>query len=417
MTEFVDPRSNPEPPPRTSREPAAHGEELRGLVELCLAGRVYDAERWIQDGRPIQALTYRRPRKAAVISPLRTVIRRRHRDIVLLFLCNGYRLDLENEYGDSVLDEALEARAFDILDILLKWGADPTKVRAGNVVDTYKTDLIDMFWRAGVDYTADPGFVFSLAHTVNKPLYGWLRRNRSDKRLQDALDVALLEAVIEERELPARLLLWAGADPHRKVPMARELGPLDAWEDDGLFSSAEAAISFGRHEMFDLMRIESMPDLDAQAASAHDSWTLKKVVALRAPSDWSEVILAFIRQLCWPHRTGSSWDARDALRFIEFNGGKLTTVPPDQMRYLRRELLEVRGDDDFLWLLRWLKREKNSEPALYEEVTRTAAMRQKLEALNAGTRYLSPSLKMSRANDRRRRSGERRQKTGPSARE
>jgi len=28
MLPFVDPRSNPEPPARVSREPAAHGEEL-----------------------------------------------------------------------------------------------------------------------------------------------------------------------------------------------------------------------------------------------------------------------------------------------------------------------------------------------------------------------------------------------------
>ena len=41
-----------------------------------------------------------------------------------------------------------------------------------------------------------------LAHTVNKPLYGWLRRNRSDQRLQDALDMALLEAITEDREVP-----------------------------------------------------------------------------------------------------------------------------------------------------------------------------------------------------------------------
>ena len=58
------------------------------------------------------------------------------------------------------------------------------------MIDTYRTDLIDRFWKAGFDYTADPEFASYLAHTVNKPLYGWLRRNRSDQRLQDALDVA-----------------------------------------------------------------------------------------------------------------------------------------------------------------------------------------------------------------------------------
>jgi hypothetical protein len=408
MAEFVDPRSNPEPPARVSREPAAHGEELRELVQLCSAGRVYDVERWIQEGRPLQASTYQRPRRASVVSPLLAAIRSKHRDVVLLLLCNGYRLDLEANAWNSVLDEALSVRAFDILDLLLKWGADATAVDAQSVVDTYKSDLIDRFWRAGADYTADPQFVRYLAYTVNKPLYGWLRRNRSDQRVQDALDVALLEAVVEDRELPVRLLLWAGADPHRKVPMARDLGQPDAWAEGAFWSSAEAAITFGRHQLFDLMRIEAMPGLDAQASHAHDSWTLRKLVALRPPSDWSDVILAFIRQMCPPWGGGSPWDARDALQFIAASGGKLTTVPPDQISYLRRELLDLRTADDFLWLLRWLKKEQHCDPAIYEELTRTTAVRKKIEALNAGARYLTPHQKMSRAAERRRGAAERR---------
>ena len=88
-----------------------------------MAGRVYDVERWIQDGRTIQALAYKRPKKPAVASPLRTVIRKKHRDLALLFLCNGYRLDLESDEGNSVLDEALKVRAFEILDLLLTWGS------------------------------------------------------------------------------------------------------------------------------------------------------------------------------------------------------------------------------------------------------------------------------------------------------
>ena len=400
MTEFVDPRSNPGPPARVCREPAAHGEELRDLIHLCLTGRVYDVERWVQRGRPIQALHYKRPRKPAVVSPIRTAIRKNHRDLVLLLLCNGYRLDLEASYRDSVLDEALTMRAFDILDLLLEWGADPTNVSTYNVVDTYKTDLIDRFWKAGVDYSVDPEFGLYLAHTANKPLYGWLRRNRSDQRLQDALDMALLEAVTEDEELPVRLLLWAGANPHRKVPTIRELGRPDAWDEYAVFSSATAAITFGRHQLFDLLRIGAMPDLEAQFSWAHDSWTLKKLVAIRLPSSWSEIILAFIGRLWRPFGFDSAWDVRDALGFIASSGGKLVTVSPDQLSYLRHVLLKIRETDAFLWLLRWLKNERHCLPAIYEEVTRTASMRQKIEALNAGGRYLSPSRKTARANSR-----------------
>jgi hypothetical protein len=415
MPEFVDPRSNPEPPTRVFRQPAAHGEELRDLIQLCSGGHVYDAERWLLDGRPIQALTYDRPGKPSVVSPLRTAIRKKHRDLVLLLLCNGYRLDLEPSEGNSVLDEVLQVRAFDILELLLKWGADPTEVEACNVVGTYQANLIDWFWRAGVDYTKDPEFVWSLAHTVNKPLYGWLRRNRSDQRLQDALDVALMQAVVDGEELPPRLLLWAGADPHRKVPMARDLGRADAWDPETTWSSAEAAISWGRCGLFDLMRVATMPDLEVQVSHTHDSRTLKALVALRTPSDWSEIILAFIHEFCWKFRPGGSWDAREALRFIESSGGRLTSVPPDRVRYLRRGLLDVREAGDFLWLLRWLKKEMNCEPAIYTELTRTTAMRQKMDALGTGAHYVTPHQKMSRAAERRRRAAERNKKLRPRA--
>jgi hypothetical protein len=325
--------------------------------------------------------------------------------MALLLLCNGYRLDLEENDRGTVLDEALTNRSFEIMEMLLKWGAEPTKVKGQSVLDTYRADLIGRFWQTGVDYTDDPEFPAYLAHTVNKPLYGWLRQNRSDQRLQDALDVALFEAVFEEKELPARLLLWAGADPHRRVPMVRDLYDPDAWNQESLMSSAEAAISFGKHRLVGHLRISTMPDLEAQVAHAHDSTVLKMLVALRRPADWSGAILEFMRQFYIRYRN-SSWDARDALRFIEANGGRLTTIPSDQVRYLRRGLLEV-PEDDFTWLLKWLKKEKNCEPAVYQELTRTLAMRQKTAALADGTRYLSPSVKMSRANERRRRAAER----------
>jgi hypothetical protein len=411
VTDFIDPRSNPEPPPLVSREPAAHGDALRELLHLCSAAQIYDVERWIQEGRPIQALTYKRPKRAAVISPLRAAIRRKQSDLVLLFLCNGYRMDLEVDAAGSVLDEALRIRAFEILELLLKWGADPVRVSAEEVVDTYRTDLIERFWQAGVDYTADSEVISYLAHTVNKPLYGWLRQHRSDQRVQDALDIALLEAVDRDEELPARLLLWAGANPHRKVPMLRDMGQPDAWMEAAFYSSAEAAIAFGRHRLLDHLRIKEMPELDDQAASAHDTWMLKKLVTLKPPWDWSPVILAFIRRFCSRYGSSSSWDAREALRFIASSGGKLTTVPPGELRYLRSHLLEVSSADDFNWLLKWLRNPKNCEAALFVELMRTPAVKRKLEAAATGAACLSPSQKMSRANDRRQRARLRAQKS------
>src|SRR5438105_523395 len=145
MTAFIDPRLHPDPPARVSREPVTNGEELRELAQLCRAGRVYDVEHWIQQGRPIQALSYKTANKRTVETPLRAAVRTKHRDLALLLLCNGYRLELESTGWDSVLNEALENRSFELFELLLKWGADPKSVDLGTLFDTYKSDLFERF--------------------------------------------------------------------------------------------------------------------------------------------------------------------------------------------------------------------------------------------------------------------------------
>ena len=381
------------------------------VARLCFAGRVYEVERWIQAGRPLQALTYKVPKKPMVVSPLRAAIRRKRTDVVLLLLCNGYRLELEVEFPRSVIDEALENGRLDIVELLLTWGADATNVQAEKVLSTFRTDLIDRFWRSGVDFTDDPGFIRYLATTVNKPLHGWLRRNRStNPRLQAALDCALLEAVTEDEELPAHLLLWAGAQPHRKVPHGHTLDDFDSWQPDELISSAEAAIIYGRQRLFERLRVAEMPDLEAQVAHAHDCSTLKRLVALRAPSDWSVVILVIIHRMTWSR--GAAWDEQEALRFNALSGGRLVRADADEIRGLRRQLLELRAED-FAWVVKWLRQEKHCERTIFYELTRTAAMQQKLDALAAGARYIPPSQKMSRANKRRQRAAKR-EANGPS---
>ena len=93
----------------------------------------------------------------------------------------------------------------------------------------------------------------------------------------------------------------------------------------------------------------------------------------------------------------------------------MVAISPDQMRRLRSVLLEVPEAELFLWLLRWLRNEKHCEPAIYEELTGTTAMRQKMETHGAGARYLTPSQKMSPAIGRRRAAAERGSRVVPSS--
>ena len=82
---------------------------------------------------------------------------------------------------------------------------------------------------------------------------------------------------------------------------------------------------------------------------------------------------------------------------------------------MRRDLLEARQPADFFWLLKWLKKEKNCDPALYNHLTKVDSVRQKVAALNAGERYYTSSQQRARAAERRRQSALRKAKTDSAA--
>jgi hypothetical protein len=95
-------------------------EDLRALHQMCREGRLYDVERWIADGKPLQLapeaiLKGTRPKTA-----LQIVLESGQHSLASLLLKSGYRLDLERY---APLDQTLRARRWDLFDLLLQWGA------------------------------------------------------------------------------------------------------------------------------------------------------------------------------------------------------------------------------------------------------------------------------------------------------
>ena len=101
----------------------------------------------------------------------------------LLLLCNGYDPNLEPR---SPLDVALRSRRWDLLDLLLDWGADPLQVNRGELFDTYNSELWTRFQALGMDLYAGHALASALAHhTSNKPLFGFVKHQRErDPRMQ-----------------------------------------------------------------------------------------------------------------------------------------------------------------------------------------------------------------------------------------
>src|SRR5947208_7504357 len=123
MDAFIDPRD--QVTPGLSKSPArttTDREELTELHRLCREGRLYDVERWIRVGRPVQIAQGTPVKRARATSALEIGVHAGNHALVLLLLSNGYD---PNQELPSPLDLALRARRFDLVSLLLEWGTAP----------------------------------------------------------------------------------------------------------------------------------------------------------------------------------------------------------------------------------------------------------------------------------------------------
>jgi hypothetical protein len=98
-SQFVDPRESPlkskaTVSARTTDEPTA----LTELHRLCRENRIYDVERWIAAGNPLQ-MAAGSERKGQTTSALEIALEARNHALVLLLLCNGYDPNLERKWS------------------------------------------------------------------------------------------------------------------------------------------------------------------------------------------------------------------------------------------------------------------------------------------------------------------------------
>jgi len=378
---YTDPRSNPQPPFTGERPtPAREAIEIAELIQLCSAGRIYDVERWIQSGKPTHAETYRGRGNRRIHSPLEIALETNQYDLALLLLANGFPLDSGDE---SLLDCALRDLKTEFFDLLLAWGADPLRVDVDTILGTYEAELYERFWQLGVDFTRDHELARTLSdHSSNRPAYSWARKHGDDPRIARELAIALVHAVAENRERAVALLMWAGTDSHRRAPDFRWLRDDD--EDDSTQSSAiSTAVIYGYGHLLPTLKPKpDRDDFEELWSWACDEFTIDYLAKIRKPTDWSRVLLRNLRRVI-----SSYGHSNEAMRCIEkltmAHDARLTTVDPDEITWLRREMVKCSNDSNCRWVLRWMSYSETCDPAVYAELTRTPSMRAKASAVHA----------------------------------
>jgi len=296
-------------------------------MELCRTGRIYEVERWIVQGKPLQVAHLPKITPRSSRTPLEITIDTGQQDLALLLLSNGYQPQLEPEFS---INRGLRKKRWGIVRLLIQWGVDPRQVDPRTVLDSYDRDMFELFWEAGVDYTQDGLLATYLAFTgSNRPLYGWVRRHRDEPRIASAMIQALLKAFLEDHDRAACMLLWAGADPHRLC--APEDFGLDEEDENEPRTALEQAVCYGKGKYLKkIMHLDpTRDDLERISRFVCDGEAVDALVEHWSSKDYSQAIVGNIRRMSYGL---SQWESQSekCLKRIAFHGGRLNRLgmPP-----------------------------------------------------------------------------------------
>ncbi len=381
MNRFIDPRTNPDPsadrpPARTTGDP----EQLEELHRLCREGRLYDVERWIAEGRPLQPAeppTGGARRKKTV---LETALKQQNHALTLLLLCNGYDPNLEPR---CALDTACDLRRADLAELLLDWGADPRRVDLGRLFDTYERPLFERFYHLGVDFTAGHALARALGyHSSNKPLFGFAKRYReTDPLIRRELDMALAQHASTGNERGALLCLWAGGDPHATVPALPYFEDSPPYEDDEeeVYTAVAAACGGGHAALLERFAPDpARDDFEALFLSARNAETVELLARQALPTDVTAVVRGLVESSGWYVEVS---DAAGALRRLFELGVRWEEAPSKAVGEVRRSLLQAR-DHVFKELVQTLATADYCSAEIRRELARTPAFQKRLQAVD-----------------------------------
>lgn len=207
------------------------------LVELCKAGRLFDVQRWIAEGKPVNMPPHHKGTRP--LAPLDYAIDRGFHSLLQVLLEAGALQEPEGHC--SPMHRALAARRFDMVQLLVEYGFDPKSIDMTDVFETWDAGMMEYFIDRGADIHTGHPFASALCNRIRTALTVYKKRRERDESLQEQADIALRHHCFEGNEKWVSLMLWAGADPWKGGPSS----PGSDSDEDGL-SAIEYAI-IGNH--------------------------------------------------------------------------------------------------------------------------------------------------------------------------
>lgn len=367
---------------------AGSKEEIEPLLALCKAGRLFDVQQWITDGKPVN-LPPRLVKGRQVKAPLDVAMEMGFHSLVEVLLRAGAIQEPAAGYG-SPIAQALQARRLDIVELLVDHGADPRAVDMAQVLDSWDPKVFNFFISRGADVVKGQPFAYAFCHRVRTALYAFKDLSAQRPELMEQANIALRHHCKAGDMKWVSLLLWVGADPLKPGPDEPSRDAVDDGTEDvdtnddvyrGLSALGYAAL-YQHFEVFKLKpvrtQLENLQEADFMAYLNRGEGVdiLRRLLEKGwTPNDQenggSSILSRFVDSLNWSGRWSRSVDlwpsistrrkfdtseARDTMKAIHIlakHGARWVPNDKNAIAQTRRSLMQMTVDYtiEFVWIM------------------------------------------------------------------
>jgi hypothetical protein len=332
--------------------------EAKELVRLCRAGKLYEIEKWINDGKSLDiSAAIKRGRQRSF---LEIAVKIGFHSLVELIA----KREISQSAKDAALRDAVSLRRLDLVELLLANGADTKSVSLADVLLTWEPTLIRLFLDRGANPIKGRPFAEAFGAKVRTALRPFVEYKRAHPELaaalQEQLDCALRHFCSEGDLKWVSLLMWAGGDPRSRGPRLEK----EYTEDPECYTSGieEACYSENLHVLKRLKPDSSRDNLTElldRAAIWGRKATLEYLLEIGAnPNDkangGSSALDTVLRHFNSVRSDAYSWKrlkskydvsrSLDCVRVLLAHGAIWNPEEPYDLNCLRRTLLECEPD-------------------------------------------------------------------------
>ncbi|MCB1103352.1 MAG: hypothetical protein H7A44_08095 [Opitutaceae bacterium] len=335
-----------------SSDPAA---ELDDLLALIKTGQLFAVQQWITDGRSLRPEGETEAIEDSRRCPLRQAVRSGFHSMVDVLVGAG-------GWPQAVLDEAYDQASSvhrpDIANLLRAHGATLQALDFAEVCRSMNQTFMEEALRGGCSPTRENAFAQALVTTgAARPLLSFLRKMRGEfPDLDNQAALALAQAASRGKARVASLLVWAGADPMREVPYELEDDNWDFSDSENRLSTtpAEAAIGSGKVEIVKALKLK--PTVSQARELLDRMWRPSRELVRAIIDILPEKNLNVSERGSCPAleeivKRGRPWsygrlspekENENAIEAMEelLDAGARWNPPPDDLRYIRRCLIE-----------------------------------------------------------------------------